>query len=194
MAAVATLRPHAKEDANSYVGIVVALASWAMMFAGLFFVYAAVRANSDVWPPAGMPKLPLALPAISSAVIVASSATMQLGLRALQLNDVERFKKLTGLTIVLGLAFLELQYLLWSRLSELGVHLSSGQYGGIVYAFTLLHAVHIVCGLLGLAFVMRRAFLGIYSAHNWFGVRSITFFWHFVDVVWLVMFVTIFLM
>ena len=42
--------------------------------------------------------------------------------------------------------------------------------------------------------VDRRAFLGIYSAHNWFGVRSITFFWHFVDVVWLVMFVTIFLM
>jgi cytochrome c oxidase subunit 3 len=192
--AVVALRPHAREDANSYLGIVIALASWAMLFAGIFFVYAATRANATEWPPAGMPRLPRLLPGLNSVVIVASSFTLRRGLAALRRNEVESFEKMVGLTIVLGLVFLELQGLLWSRVAESGVHFGSGLYGAVFYCFTIVHATHIVAGLGALGWVMVRAFKGVYSAHNWFGVRSVAFFWHFVDVVWLVMFVTVFVL
>lgn len=191
---VIELRPHAREDANSYLGIVIALASWAMMFAGVFFVYAAARASAEQWPPAGVPKLPVLLPLASTLVIMASSYTMQRGLRALKAGNVEPFKKLVALTFVLGLVFLDLQWVLWSRVSSSGLHFASGQYGAIFYGFTILHALHIFAGLLALSWVLWRARRGVYSAHNWFGVRSVTFFWHFVDVVWIVMFLTIFLL
>jgi len=189
---IVELRPHAKDDASNYLGIVIALGSWAMMFAGVFFVYAAMRANAEQWPPEGIPKLPILMPAISTLVILASSVTMQKSLAALKRNRIEPFKKLLALTIALGLVFLDLQWVLWRSVSALGIHFGSGQYGAIFYAFTVIHALHIVAGLSALIWVLVRARRGVYSAHNWFGVRSVAFFWHFVDVVWLLMFVSIF--
>jgi heme/copper-type cytochrome/quinol oxidase subunit 3 len=190
--AIVELRPHAKDDAASYLGIVIALGSWAMMFGGIFFVYAAMRANASQWPPEGIPRLPITLPLVSSGVIAASSVTMQWALSAVKVNRVERFKKLLGATIVLGLVFLDLQWVLWSRVSAAGIHFETGQYGAIFYAFTMTHAAHIVAGLCALIWLMIRAFRGVYSAHNWFGVRSVAYFWHFVDVVWMLMFLSIF--
>ncbi|GAC1598034.1 MAG: hypothetical protein NVS3B20_20460 [Polyangiales bacterium] len=192
--AVIRLHPKTAQDTNSYVGIVIALGSWAMMFAGLFFVYAAARANAASWPPPGIAKLPVTLPFINTLVIAASSISAHLALRALRENRVERAKKLLALTIVLGLAFLELQYLLWVDVARLDIHPGSGVYGSIFYAFTALHAAHIVVGLLGLGVVLLGVFRGAYSGHNWFTVRSVTWFWHFVDVVWSVMFVSMFLL
>ena len=192
-AVVVPLKPHAKEDANSYVGIVIALASWAMMFAGIFFAYAALRVSSRTWPPVGMPKLPVTLPAISTAVIVASSVIIDRSIRDLRAGKVDRFKRMVGVTMFLGVIFLELQWMLWSDVRDLGVYMSSGIYGSIFFGFTYLHAAHIVAGLLALLFVFLRARKGLYTAHNWFPVRSVAFFWHFVGAVWLVMFVTLFL-
>jgi cytochrome c oxidase subunit 3 len=192
-APVVALRPHAKEDTSSYVGIVIALGSWAMMFMGLFFVYGAVRASNAVWPPLGSPKLPVTLPAINTAVIVASSVVMQRALAVLKRGKVEAFTRGVGFTLVLGVAFLWLQVFLWSDVRHMGVTMRSGIYGSIFYAFTYLHAAHIVAGLGVLGVVLWRARKGRYNAHNWFGVRSAAYFWHFVDAVWLVMFVTLFL-
>lgn len=192
-APVVALRPHAKEDANSYVGIVIALASWAMMFMGLFFVYGAVRVSTPTWPPLGAPKLPVTLPAINTAVIVASSVAVQRALGRLKQGETERFKRGVAITVFLGVTFLELQALLWSDVRHLGVTMSSGIYGSIFFGFTYLHAAHIVAGLGVLLVVWLRARKGRYTAHNWFGVRSAAYFWHFVGAVWLVMFVGLFL-
>jgi cytochrome c oxidase subunit III len=192
-APVVALRPHAREDTSSYVGIVIALGSWAMMFMGLFFVYGAVRASNAVWPPLGSPKLPVTLPAINTGVIVASSIVMQRALAALKQGRVETFTRGVAFTLVLGVAFLWLQVFLWSDVRHMGVFMSSGIYGSIFFGFTYLHAAHIVAGLGVLGFVWWRARKGRYNAHNWFGVRSAAYFWHFVDAVWLVMFVTLFL-
>jgi cytochrome c oxidase subunit III len=193
-APVVAIHPHAKEDTNSYVGIVVALASWGMMFAGIFFMYAALRARAPSWPPVGMPHLPTGWAWGSTAVIVASSFAFDRGLVALRAGNTERFKKLLSTTIVLGLAFLQLQILVWMQVRNLGVYMSSGIYGSIFFGFTYLHAAHIVAGLLAAAFVYWRARKGFYTAHNWFNVRSVAYFWHFVGAVWVVMFATLFLL
>ena len=191
---VIALRPHAKEDTSSYVGIVVALASWAMMFAGFFFIYAAVRSRATSWPPLGVPKLPVTLPAINTAVIVASSVVIHRAVKHLQAGAIEKFKRGIAIGLFLGVTFLELQALLWSDVRHMGVYMSSGIYGSIFFGFTYLHAAHIVVGLAALLFVWIRARNGHYGVHNWFGVRSVAFFWHFVDAIWIVMFVTLFLL
>ena len=192
-APVIAINPHAKEDTNSYVGIVVALASWGMMFAGIFFMYAALRARAASWPPPGMPHLPTGWAWGSTAAIVASSVAFDRGLHALRAGNGERFKKLLSTTIVLGFAFLQLQVLVWMSVRNLGVYMTSGIYGSIFFGFTYLHAAHIVAGLLAAGFIHYRARKGHYTAHNWFNVRSVAYFWHFVGAVWIVMFVTLFL-
>ena len=192
-APVVAIQPHAKEDANSYVGIVVALASWGMMFAGIFFMYAALRARAPSWPPVGMPRLPTSWAWGSTAAIAASSVTFDRALASLKAGEGERFKKLLATTIVLGFAFLQLQILVWMQVRSLGVYMSNGIYGSIFFGFTYLHAAHIVVGLMAAGWVYYRARKGHYTAHNWFNVRSVAYFWHFVGAVWLVMFVTLFL-
>ncbi|GAC1394744.1 MAG: cytochrome c oxidase subunit 3 [Polyangiales bacterium] len=196
MAQVVALPPSPETraaNAGSFIGIIVALGSWAMMFSALFFVYAALRTQSPTWPPAGVPRLPASLPTVSTAVIVASSVTLQLAVAALRRGNRAMFQRLLAVTLFLGLGFLEAQWLVWGELRALGVYLSNGIYGSIVLGFTYLHALHIVVGLGALLFVWIRARRGNYGPHDWFGVRSVAYFWHFVDAVWLVMFVTLFL-
>ena len=180
-------------NAGSFIGIVVALGSWAMMFSALFFVYAALRAQSPSWPPQGVPRLPATLPAVSTLVIVVSSITLHLAVARLRRGDRALFQRLLAVTVFLGFGFLEAQWLVWGQLRAAGVYLSNGIYGSIVLGFTYLHAAHILIGLGALVFVLRRAWTGSYGPHDWFGVRSVAYFWHFVDAVWLVMFVTLFL-
>src|SRR5512144_2951674 len=75
------LRP-SEDEVTSYVGMVIFLGSWAMMFAALFFSYAVVRAHAPAWPPPDLPPLPIVLPGLNTLVIAASSAAVALGVRA----------------------------------------------------------------------------------------------------------------
>jgi heme/copper-type cytochrome/quinol oxidase subunit 3 len=83
MGSVAELRPRAREEFTSSLGMLIALGSWAMMFGALFFTYAGVRSRAVTWPPPGVPHLPVALPALNTVVLLASSVAMSLGIRAL---------------------------------------------------------------------------------------------------------------
>jgi cytochrome c oxidase subunit 3 len=192
-APVVALNPHGREDTSSYVGIIVALASWGMMFASLFFAYAVIRTRAVAWPPLGSPRLPTGIAWGSTAAIVASSVTFDRALASLRKGAAKRFEKLIAVTIFLGVTFLQLQFLVWSQVRGLGVYMSGGIYGSIFYGFTYLHAAHILVGLGVVGFIYRKARKGLYSPHNWFGVRSAAYFWHFVGAIWLVMFVTLFL-
>src|SRR5688572_24518481 len=84
MATVARLRPRAREEFTASLGMVIFLASWAMMFAALFFAYAVVRSRALSWPPPGIPALPVALPALNTLVLLASSGTYSMGARSIE--------------------------------------------------------------------------------------------------------------
>lgn len=194
MGTVVELRPRAKEEFTSSVGMIIFLASWAMMFSALFFVYGFIRMRTAAWPPAGMPTLPVALPALNTAIMLVSSFTFSRGLLALRRGDRARFQALVVTTFALGALFLGLQIHVWSSLSRAGLHASSGTYGSVFYALTTIHALHVAAGLLILLWVFFRSLRGTYSEHNHINVRLCTMFWHFVDAVWILMFLTLYVL
>ena len=191
---VARLRPRAKEEATSTLGMTIFLASWAMMFSALFFAYAFVRSRSVMWPPAGIPALPVAMPLVNTVVLLASSVTFSRGLAALQRGGRKTLSGWVLATLVLGVVFLVLQVLVWQSVSRSGLHVSSGIYGSVFYSLTLFHALHVVVGLFILLWVLVRSLAGKYTEHNFVNVRLCTMYWHFVDVVWLLMFISIYLL
>src|SRR3954466_5482578 len=102
MATVVELRPRAREDFTSSLGMLIVLASWAMMFAGLFFAYGYARSKALVWPPVGSPALPIALPALNTVVLLASSFTFSRGFAELKRGRRKALGPMVGLTLALG--------------------------------------------------------------------------------------------
>jgi cytochrome c oxidase subunit III len=194
MSSVARLRPREREEFTSALGMIIFLASWAMMFSALFFAYAFVRSRSVMWPPAGTPELPIALPALNTVVLLASSFTFARGLKELSRGRRQALSGWVGATFVLGSVFLALQVVVWQSVSRSGLHVSSGLYGSVFYALTVFHALHVVVGLFILLWVLFRSVSGKYTEHNSVNVRLCTMFWHFVDVVWVVMFLSLYLL
>lgn len=194
-AAVVALRPRAKEDFSSYLGMVMMLGSWSILFGGIFFAYAGVRMAAPIWPPPGLPRLPLALPAANAAILGLSSWTAQRALGSIRSGRRDEMQALLGATVCLGALFLGLQYVLWSNVRASGLSIdSAGTYGSVFYALTIFHAAHVAAGLCGLVYLVIAARLGKWSAAAHAPVRMWTMFWHFVDAVWLVTFVSVFLL
>jgi cytochrome c oxidase subunit 3 len=194
-AAVVTLRPRAKEEFSSYLGMVLMLGSWSLLFGGLFFAYAGVRMSAIAWPPPGVPKLPLALPAANTAILGLSSWTAQRALNAIRQGRRSEMQALFAVTVFLGALFLGLQYVLWSNVRASGLSIdSAGTYGSVFYALTIFHALHVAAGVLGLVFVVIASRLGKWNAAAHGPVRMWTMFWHFVDAVWLVTFLSVFVL
>ncbi len=192
MGDVVELRPRRREEYTASLGMIVFLASWAMMFAAFFFAYLFARSKAVVWPPVGLPRLPVAMPAVNTLVMLASSGTFVLAIQRIKRGNRKAFQQYTALTFGLGALFLALQAMVWRDVGAQGLSVSDGVYGAVFYAFTALHALHVVAGLMVLAWVLVRSFTGTYSEHNHTNVRVSAMFWHFVDVVWLLMFVTIY--
>ena len=107
-------------------------------------------------------------------------------------SDTRRFAWWLGLTLVLGVTFLGLQALLWKSAWGSGLQLGSGVLGSVFYGLTLFHAAHIVGGLLALVYLLVRARGGVYDGRRSVPVQLVGMFWHFVDVVWISMFLAIF--
>lgn len=195
MASVVALRPRAREDFTQSLGMVVFLASWAMMFASLFFAYGFVRARAAVWPPIGVPHLPLGLPALNTVILLASSLTFARGLALLRRGERRALAGWVAATIVLGAAFLGLQVQVWRTLWEAGLRVATGGiYGSAFYALTVFHALHVAVGLVVLLWVLVQSLRGRYTEHNQVRVQLCTMFWHFVDVVWILMFLVMYIL
>jgi cytochrome c oxidase subunit 3 len=187
--------PKSRSDTTAYMGMVIFLASWAMMFAAIFFAYAFVRVRATRWPPLGMPSLPVLLPLVNTVVIAASSAVLQWGLVATRRGRAKALGPTGLVTLVLGVVFVALQLMLWRSLHEAGLRPDNGgAYGSVLYGLTWLHAAHVVVGLFGLLWLSVKAFAGAFSPARHLGARLWTSYWHFVGVVWALMFVSIFLL
>ena len=183
-----------KRDATAYVGMVIFLGGWAMMFAGLFFAYGAVRLKAATWPPDGELALPRALPFLNTFILLGSSAALVLGLRAVRQAQPRALTRWLGSAIVLGAAFFTLQCIVWRRMWLDGLRPDSGIYGSVFYALTAFHALHVLVGLVGLTTLLPRALRAEFSVARHTAVRMWAMFWHFVDAVWLVMFVTVYVL
>ncbi|MCA9618784.1 MAG: cytochrome c oxidase subunit 3 [Myxococcales bacterium] len=192
MGEVVKLERKVREDFTPAVGMAVALAAFGMMFAGLFFVYAGLRVRSDFWPPPGMPRPPLLLPSANTLVMLVSSGTLVHALRRGRLGDGRGMAQWLGLTVGLGVAFVALQLLLWRQMMAMGVTMASGgAFASVLYVLTVLHALHVAAGVVVLVRLYLRA-RRTTAARDTTGLRAGAMFWHFVDLVWVAMFLSMF--
>ncbi len=197
MSAIVELHPHAAAQARareltSAIGMVVALSAFAMLFACLFFMYAGLRSQALAWPPPGLPSLPVLLPLANTGVIAASSATLWRAGEELSQRRQRRATALLAATFVLGALFVALQLVLWRGLWQVGITLRTGALGTVVYALTSLHALHVVGGLVALGYLLVQA-LRDRLGHSATTLRLSGMYWHFVGIVWGLMFVGMFL-
>ena len=174
------------------LGMRLLIASLAVLFAASITGYIVVRTRAEVWPPAGMPALPSGL-WLSTVLIVLSSATI-----AWAVSGIRRDRQLplrVGLlaTLLLGLSFLASQTVNWFSLVAADVRPGANLYAFTFFVLTWLHAAHVVGGLVPLGGVTARAWHGGYSAAFHPGVEYTAMYWHFLDVVWLVLFAVLYL-
>ena len=165
-----------------------------LLFASLFFAYAILRARATAWPPIDLPRLPKGLPGVSTGVIALSSLVLARGLAAVRDRRSTRGGWLVLTALVLGLAFVGLQWTLWQRLLAAGLTWSSSAYASVFYGLTAFHALHVAIGVLGLAWTAVQTWRGRYTAAWHVPLRLWTTYWHFVGIVWLIMYVTVILL
>lgn len=182
--------PRARNDATAFLGLLLFLGSWAMMFSALFFAYGVVRAHAGSWPPEGTPRLPLLLPGLNTLVIGASSFVLQRALASARAGRTAQVRPAVMGAIALGLVFLAAQGLLWSRLWSEGLRIDGGPYPSVFWALTVFHALHVLVGLGGLAYLAARS--AGYGPARHLALRLWTGFWHFVGAVWLVLYLAVF--
>jgi heme/copper-type cytochrome/quinol oxidase subunit 3 len=136
------------------------------------------------------------LVAANTFLLLTSSWAMVMGLRAIQMGDRAGLKRWLTYTAVLGAIFVLMQYVEYSVLATKGVTLyASGpesEFGMRFYAPTALHGAHVIAGVLWCLWVIRRADTGTYEK-NPIGVEIFGLYWHFVDVVWIIIFTVIYL-
>jgi cytochrome c oxidase subunit 3 len=179
---------------TALVGMLLFIASEVMFFGGLFATYFNARASvaPGTWgPPEGAHELDLPLAAVLTAILVSSSFTMQFGVWAIRRGDIGKLKLWTGITLALGALFLAGQLYDYS---VLGFGISDGVFGTTFYTLTGFHGAHVFGGVVGLTIVLARAIRGQFSARNHVAVEAVSMYWHFVDVVWIGVFSTIYLL
>jgi len=169
------------------MGMVLFVAGEAMFFAAFFGVYFSIRTSFAVWPPKsiGVPELPI--PTTLTAILIASSVVLQVGVRAVRRGRVATFRSLLALTVALGVAFLALQAYDYSRLT-FGV--GDGIYPSLFYIMTGLHMAHVAGGVVLLSIVLGQATTGQISTERHEPVEAATIYWHFVDLVWIGLFIS----
>jgi cytochrome c oxidase subunit 3 len=164
------------------MGMVLFVAGEAMFFAALFGIYFSIRTSAPLWPPKSIGVPELAIPSALTAILVASSVVLQFGVAAVRRGRIATFRRLLGLTILLGVCFLALQGYDYAQLT-FGIR--DGIYPSLFYVMTGLHMAHVVGGVVLLSIVMSQALTGQISTVRHDPVEAAAIYWHFVDVVWI---------
>jgi cytochrome c oxidase subunit III len=196
---------------NPVLGMLLFITSEVMFFAGLFAAYFSIRANFvDLdgvkrWPPAQFEHLlqPLPLTTESGAlnlilpatiILVLSSFTCQFGVAAIRRDDRTGFLRFFAVTLILGITFLLMQAYDYSVLFSEGLTMGATTYGTTYFSMTGFHGAHVFGGVLMLGVVLYRGMAGQFSSKHYDMVEAASLYWHFVDVVWIVLFSTLYLL
>jgi cytochrome c oxidase subunit 3 len=176
------------------VGTIVWLASELMFFAALFAMYFTVRAvnGPEFWAEA-TEKLNVPFAAVNTTILVLSSVTCQLGVFAAERGDVIRLRFWFTVTFIMGAVFVVGQIYEYTKLVAEGVTLQT-TYGSVFYLTTGFHGLHVTGGLVAFLFVLGRTYAARRFTHEQAtSAIVVSYYWHFVDVVWIALFATIYL-
>ncbi len=178
---------------NEKLGMWVFLGSEVMFFTALIGAYIILRVSTpDAWQePGEMLNVPIT--ALNTFILICSSVTMVKAFAAVQHNDQRGLRLWLVATALIGSAFLGIQAYEYQELIHKGFVPGEGLYGSTFYTMTGFHGFHVTIGVICLIFVAVRAFRGRYSASDHRGVEVVGLYWHFVDLVWIILFTIVYL-
>lgn len=205
---------HAWEDRSFRWGMAWFIASEVMFFGAFFGALFYLRNISvpalghtellwpgyaGTWPtsgPAGKPFTPMAawgIPAMNTLILLSSGATVTWAHWGLLKRRRAQMIAGLALTVALGIAFLTFQaHEYYHAYTELGLNLGAGVYGATFFMLTGFHGLHVTIGAIGLSAILGRAIKGHFTPEHHFGFEGVAWYWHFVDVVWLMLFVFVY--
>ena len=175
----------------SVLGMFLFIASEIMLFGAFFTAYFFVRVvNGTQWPTPPF-HLPVFVALVNTCILVTSSFTMHWALQSVKRGNVFGLRAGLLLTFLMGLTFLITQAIEYSRI---GFNTGDGAFATIFFCLTGLHGAHVFVGLTLLLFTTVRAFRGHFSSAYHHGVEIPGIYWHFVDVMWIVVFATVYIL
>ncbi|WP_322766714.1 heme-copper oxidase subunit III [Frankia sp. Cr1] len=194
--------PTANRPSMVSVGTIVWLSSELMFFAALFAMYYTIRSvNSGNWPPItgdpagseiGPVHLHVGYALVFTTILVLSSLTCQLGVFAAERGDVYGLRRWYLITLVMGAVFVGGQA--WEYFRENEFSISSHAFGSVYYLTTGFHGLHVIGGLVAFVIVLVRSTYGRFTPEKATSAIVTSYYWHFVDVVWIGLYATIYLL
>jgi cytochrome c oxidase subunit 3 len=175
------------------LGMFLFIASEVMLFGAFFTAYFFIRVvnpSAIEWPPEGF-HLPKFVAGVNTAILVTSSFTMHWALQSIKRGSRAGLQAGLTLTFLMGLTFLLTQAIEYARV---GFAPHDTAFGTVFYGLTGLHGAHVFVGLTLLLFATIRAFRGHYTPEHHHGVEIPGIYWHFVDVMWIVVYATVYLL
>jgi cytochrome c oxidase subunit 3 len=176
------------------LGVFLFIVSEVMLFGAFFAMYFFLRVVVDPasWPPEGV-ELPKLVAGVNTAILISSSFTMHYALEGIKRNNHQALKLGLVMTWLLGATFLFIQI---NEYVHIGFSARDHSFGSIFYGLTGLHGAHVFVGLLLLTMANIRAFRGHFgpTAKDHLGVEGPGIYWHFVDIMWIVVYVTVYIL
>jgi cytochrome c oxidase subunit 3 len=181
------------------LGMMLFIASEVMFFSALFAAYFNVMATLPVFPPEGTDEVITAfdypfLPIIVTVILITSSFTMQWATGRIRAGDRTGLDRAIAVTLVLGVVFLVLQVYDYYVLITEDFTIDSNIYGTLFYTLTGFHGAHVLGGVIGLSVILSRGLAGQFSKRHHVAVEAVHYYWHFVDIVWILLFTVIYIL
>lgn len=186
---VSTHLEEAEEDHRMF-GFIVFLLSESVIFFNFFVGYIVYKMNATDWLPVGFDGLEVREPLINTIVLVSSSFVIYFAERCLHKENLWGFRIFWLLTMAMGSFFLYGQAVEWMGLP---FGFTDGVFGGTFYLLTGFHGLHVFTGVLLQSIMLGRSFIPNNYEEGEYGVAATSLFWHFVDVIWILLFILIYL-
>ena len=174
---------------HNLTGFIIFLCSESVIFLAFFSGYAILRTSALDWLPPGVDGLEWRTPLLNTAVLISSSGTIMLAEHFKAREKIWLFRGFWLLTMAMGGYFLVGQAMEWSGLA---FGFSSGTFGGTFYLLTGFHGLHVATGILLMGIMLVKSFIPGNYAGGEQGVQATSLFWHFVDVIWIILFLLLY--
>lgn len=175
------------------LGMWVFLASEVMLFGGFISSYVILRTGSDFFIIPSREMLGIPLATLNTFILIASSVTMVLALDSIQKGNLKGLTRFLILTIILGFIFLGVKSYEYQHKWQEGITLSNNLYGSFYYTLTGLHMLHVIGGIIFNIYILVCGIKGRYSSDHYERVEYAGIYWHFVDLVWVILFPILYL-
>ena len=187
---IKNIKTHKEDQFTSYLGMLIALGSFSMLFVALLASYGILRSRSAIWMSYTIGTIPLFLAWVNTVVILISSITLFMASKANERENKILILNQIYTTIIIGLVFLSLQIILWNMLINDGFTITSHQAGSVFYMLSGLHGLHILGGLISLIWLIFKIRVNNLILKP---MRLVSMFWHYLTLIWIVIFITVIL-